>query len=169
MKSAISSDTANFPHKPPTLTGGYVTCRPRRAATRGSLPWGIVVTVFHVAGHRVVGALAAGLALSWRRDQAACAAAAASLGVLAAGAGTLFWHGLRHPGMFWGIAALVSGLLMMTAAIHLLRRPGATDGADARPGTALFATLLLTGLAACFLLYAVTLVRLNLDLPIIGT
>ena len=81
----------------------------------------------------------------------------------------LFWHGLRHPGMFWGIAALVSGPLTDTAAIHLLRRPGATDGADARPGTALSATLLMTGLAACFLLYAVTLVRLNLDLPIIGT
>lgn len=97
------------------------------------------------------------------------------MAILAAGAWNTFWYGLRHLGEFWGTAALVSGILMMAVAVIILVEQGGPGNlpvnnalqAVYKPVKPL-ETLLLTGLLACFLLYAITLVRLNMDLPIPG-
>ncbi|MEP6971070.1 MAG: hypothetical protein ABJA49_11540 [Betaproteobacteria bacterium] len=97
--------------------------------------------------------------------------ASIATGVLLAGAWNALWHGLRHLDAFWGLAALASGTLMVAAAALVLRRwRRAGAGIDAvlvthRNGPA---RLLFAGLLACFVLYAVTLVRLNLGYSIIG-
>ncbi|WP_372656810.1 hypothetical protein [Hydrogenophaga sp.] len=96
------------------------------------------------------------------------------IGVLVAGLWNVLWHGLRHLSQFWGQAALVSGLFMVLAAVLMLARPGADTGARPALATRLEPTirparpLVLLGLLACFLLYAVTLIRLNLGYPILG-
>lgn len=95
-------------------------------------------------------------------------------GLLLAGLWNSLWHGLRHLTDFWGIAALVSGAMMIAVAIVLLVEHG-SDGwrkrrAAVRAHAALkpLATLFVVGLALCFVLYTVTLVRLNLGLSIPG-
>ncbi len=74
--------------------------------------------------------------------------------VFAGGAWNTFWHGLRHPTEFWGIAALVSGLFMMLVAVSIIK--GVKTPAwliSIRPWA-------LVGLLCCFLLYAITIYRL---------
>lgn len=101
---------------------------------------------------------------------------AIAVGVLLAGAWNALWHGLRHLDAFWGVAALASGVLMMATAFIVLRRkrrataqvgdiPGAAPASARRAPLVL---LLFAALLACFLLYAVTLVQLNLGYSIIG-
>lgn len=95
-------------------------------------------------------------------------------GLLLAGLWNSLWYGLRHLGDFWGLAALVSGILMITVAVLVLlehgsdvwRRQSAAVRAHAvvKP----LAVVLVVGLALCFGLYTVALVRLNLGLPIPG-
>jgi hypothetical protein len=130
---------------------------------------GIVVTVFMLLALLLLSPWPAQL-VAWRRaGPAACRTLA--FGVLSAGLWNALWHGLRHLGDFWGIAALVSGLLMVAAAVLSLRS-GAADsphpsaGAPARSKS--LTPVLMAALSACFLLYAVTLVRLNLGYAIIG-
>jgi hypothetical protein len=95
-------------------------------------------------------------------------------GLLIAGLWNSLWHGLRHLADFWGQAALVSGFLMIAVAILLLVEHGGDSWrrqpAAVRAHAALkpLATVLVVGLALCFGLYAVALVRLNLGLPIPG-
>ncbi|WP_210547216.1 hypothetical protein [Rhodoferax sp. PAMC 29310] len=80
------------------------------------------------------------------------------------------WHGLRYWGDFWGKAALVSGILMMAVAVAVLlvvERSSAGWGhfASVRAVYKLIkpvSGVLVVGLLACFILYAVALVRLNL-------
>jgi len=134
---------------------------------------GIVVCVFMLLGLLVL------WPWSWAdtrgpRLRSARVTAAAG-GVLLAGAWNALWHGLRHLDAFWGIAALVSGLLMMASAGLVLRRPrrGRQPADPAGPATSadsggLAERLLFVGLLGCFVLYAVTLVRLNLGYPILG-
>jgi len=93
-------------------------------------------------------------------------------GLLIAGAWNALWHGLRHLQSFWGMAGLVSGIFMMLAAILLLSRSDSalSNNAVVISLSKLFKPLsivIIIGLAASFLLYAVTLIRLNLGLPII--
>ena len=95
-------------------------------------------------------------------------------GLLLAGLWNLLWYGLRHLTDFWGIAAMVSGAFMMGVAILLLFEHGSdawrSQAMAVRTHSALkpLAAALVVGLALCFVLYAVTLVRLNLGLSILG-
>jgi uncharacterized membrane protein len=80
------------------------------------------------------------------------------------------WHGLRHLGSFWGYAALITGIVMLLAGFILFveskpQRPAALQAVYKilnRLRLPIFIALLMG-----FLLYAVTLVQLNLNYPII--
>lgn len=76
-------------------------------------------------------------------------------GVVAAlGAWNVFWHAIRHLTDFWGIAALVSGLLMMLTGVYIIK-------ADWLPGglrRLMPAVLILLLLCACF--YGWTIINL---------
>lgn len=84
------------------------------------------------------------------------------------------WYGLRHLGTFWGHAALATGLVMLMAGIILLIESN-TGGKFLRTPALLAIYKLLKllripvviGLLAGFLLYAVTLIQLNLGYEII--
>lgn len=74
--------------------------------------------------------------------------------VLAAGLWNILWYGSQHYLEFWGIAALVSGSLMVITACYVLfpsRVPQRLR--RAKP-------LVLLLLLACALLYAITIYRL---------
>jgi hypothetical protein len=95
-------------------------------------------------------------------------------GLLLAGLWNVLWYGLRHLAEFWGLAALISGSVMILVAIALLVEPGSgawrQQSAAIRTRAALkpIASLLVAALGLCFLVYAVALVRLNLGLSIPG-
>ena len=78
--------------------------------------------------------------------------------VLTLGLWNAGWYGVRHWDEFWGVAAIVSGSLMIAAAV-LLRRATAIRS---------LRMTISVGLVASFLLYAVTIIRLNLGLSIPG-
>ena len=74
--------------------------------------------------------------------------------VLAAGLWNVLWYGLQHLTEFWGVAALVSGLLMITTTGYVLipsRLPGWIQ--TLRP-------VILLLLFGCAMLYAITIARL---------
>ena len=74
--------------------------------------------------------------------------------VLLAGLWNVFWYALRHLTEFWGIAALVSGLLMLIAAAYIAINSGLPAWLQkVRP-------VILLLLTACMLLYAITIFRL---------
>lgn len=90
--------------------------------------------------------------------------------LILAGLWNMFWYGIRHLSSFWGNAAVVSGALMLLAALLVLgeKKPVAPKCLLAfsnwiKP----FRLLITSGLVLSFLLYAVTLIQLNLGLPII--
>lgn len=80
------------------------------------------------------------------------------------------WYGIQHLGSFWGMAALVSGLAMILSGILL-----AVESRDEKSKfiisfyqlIKLIRSLTVVALLASFLLYAVTLIQLNLGVPII--
>lgn len=81
-----------------------------------------------------------------------------SIALLSGGLWNALWYGLRHADSFWGNASIITGLLMVLAAIHLF-------GVIKLPkGLAKICALCLT---AGFLLYSVTIIQLNLGCPII--
>jgi len=85
--------------------------------------------------------------------------------LLVAGLWNTFWHGLRNVDEFWGQAALGSGLIMIASALVILmslRRPA--EIVERR----WFHWLLIAALFMHFLLYAITLVQLNLGMEILG-
>lgn len=95
-------------------------------------------------------------------------------GLLLSGFWNVLWYGLRHAFECWGVAALVSGVLMIAVAVLLLVEHGG-DSWRRQPlmvrAHSVFKPLavpLVAGLSLCFVLYAVALVRLNLGLPIPG-
>jgi len=74
--------------------------------------------------------------------------------VFAAGAWNVFWYAIQHLTEYWGIAALISGLLMMLTAVFIVdesRLPNALR--KARP-------IILLLLLGCALHYAITIYRL---------
>lgn len=77
--------------------------------------------------------------------------------VLLAGIWNVAWYGIQHINQFWGLAAAGSGVVMVAVA---------TSSVAARQQRRLFQFLCLA-LLGFFLLYAITLIRLNLHLPII--
>jgi hypothetical protein len=133
---------------------------------------GIVMAVFMALAIAMAWPWSPALA-AWRSRHTRLVRAAAG-GIMLAGNWNALWHGLRHPDQFWGQAALVSGLLMVVAATLLLVRglahgnlsPGPQGQGGYRAGAGV--GLLVLALLGCFLLYAITLVRLNLGLSIPG-
>ena len=74
--------------------------------------------------------------------------------VLAGGLWNTLWYGLQHLTEFWGIAALVSGILMIITAMYVLsvhKLPSIL--VKAKP-------IVLFLLLGCALLYAITIARL---------
>ena len=131
---------------------------------------GIVVTVFMLLGLLLLSPLAnigfnrfakSGNNVTW-----------VGFALLLAGLWNCLWHGLRHLDNFWGLAALISGVLMVFAAVLLLGRVGSAvleNPLVVRLNKLLkpISVVIVIGLAFSFLLYATTLVQLNLGLPII--
>jgi hypothetical protein len=74
--------------------------------------------------------------------------------VLAAGLWNVLWYGLQNLTEFWGMAALVSGVLMIVTAVYIL--------APSRlPGWLVLAKpVVLTLLLGCAMLYSITIARL---------
>ena len=83
------------------------------------------------------------------------------------------WYGLRHLGSFWGHAALATGIVMLLTGILLLVEIGYTKTQRMPILLGVYKLLrpirgvILIALLAGFLLYAVTLIQLNLGYPII--
>jgi len=128
---------------------------------------GIVVTVFMGMGLLLlIPAVAACLErLAPRRS----VENAIVYGLLMAGLWNGLWHGLRHLDDFWGLTALLSGVCMVATALMLRRVPGTARAPGIVPWWRKAVTRVASvGLFASFLLYAVTLTRLNLGLSIIG-
>jgi len=112
------------------------------------LPMGTIVTACMLVGLVVAApiALIEKLPLLLRK---ACACV-----VLAAGLWNVLWYGLQHLTEFWGIAALISGVLMITTAGYVLvpsRLPAWIQ--RLRP-------VILFLLLGCAMLYAITIARL---------
>lgn len=93
----------------------------------------------------------------------------APLGLAAAGAWNTFWYGLQNSASFWGMAGLITGVVMMLSAV-VLTTQGNSNKLIARLYAILnpFRVPLFVALLASFLLYLVTLIQLNLGLPIIS-
>ena len=87
---------------------------------------GIVMTVFMALA--IVMAWPWSPALAASRQRHASLVRTAAGGIMLAGIWNALWHGLRHPDQFWGQAALVSGLLMVVAAILMLITCEAAEG-----------------------------------------
>lgn len=89
-------------------------------------------------------------------------------GLMLGGVWNSAWHGLRHLNDFWGQAALVSGVLMMAVAVILVVERSTAGWGRFGAVRAVYKLInpvsgvLVVGLLACFILYAVGLVRLNL-------
>jgi len=84
----------------------------------------------------------------------------------------LLWFGLRNLGDFWGWAAIVSGLAMILSAQLIITQHIIAQHSERfnMIGTKLVKIkgLIISVLALSFILYAVTIVQLNMGLPIIG-
>ena len=76
------------------------------------------------------------------------------------------WYGMQNVNTFWGMAALVSGVFMLLSAA-LVYKKGLTESACCHSKQHLIRLLVIVGLALCFALYAVTIIQINLGLPII--
>ncbi|MFT4629587.1 MAG: hypothetical protein ACI9WC_002044 [Arenicella sp.] len=89
--------------------------------------------------------------------------------LVTAGAWNTLWYGLQNAASFWGKAGLITGLVMILSAVLLT-----TQLNQNKIITFLYNILkpfrlpLFVTLLASFLLYLVTLIQLNLGLPIIS-
>jgi len=90
-----------------------------------------------------------------------------SLSLVILGAWNLLWYGLRHFGEFWGWSAIISGLAMILAAVIIFRERSDPVGSSTSTLGAVRGLVVIT-LAVSFILYAVTLIQLNMGLPILG-
>lgn len=93
--------------------------------------------------------------------------------LLLAGLWNSLWFGLRHIDQFWGIAAIVSGVAMVIVAVLIAKEYGDKSASYfshvclayryLQPIAIVAHTILLCS----FVLYAVTLIQLNLGMDII--
>ncbi len=81
------------------------------------------------------------------------------------GVWNIVWYGFRNLSDLWGVIAITSGAVMLSAAriIYIEHLVGAKSQVDINVRSA---TIIL--LAGFFLLYVVSIVQLNLGLPILG-
>jgi len=130
---------------------------------------GIVMAVFMLLGLLLVS--------PWKRSTLLgrpSVVRAASVGLMIAGMWNALWYGLRHLNDFWGLAALISGILMVAVAIIALAERGTAGSSSSGFVIRAYKMVkplslpIIVGLLACFLLYSITLVRLNLGYSIIG-
>ena len=132
---------------------------------------GIVVTIFMLLGLLMVSPLT-WLSFDAKRQNIALANFI-GLGLLLTGLWNSLWHGLRFLQDFWGLAALVSGIFMIMVAIIILNRHASTMVTKLPAITSAYklinplSALWILGLVLSFMLYAITLIRLNLGLSII--
>jgi hypothetical protein len=90
--------------------------------------------------------------------------------LMLAGLWNILWYGARHLASFWGNAAGVSGAFMLLAALLILgeKKPAPPKWLLASSNWIKpIRLLIIIGLALSFLLYAVTLIQLNLGFPFI--
>lgn len=90
--------------------------------------------------------------------------------LLVLGAWNTLWHGMRHLGLFWGNAAIFSGMFMMLTAMLLhINKINHQKGrmANTNKRIAFVRSFIIIGLLLSFALYAITLIRLNLGMSII--
>ncbi|MRI34925.1 hypothetical protein EOPP23_18275 [Endozoicomonas sp. OPT23] len=74
--------------------------------------------------------------------------------VFLAGVWNVFWYWLQHPTEFWGLAALVSGSMMLITAAYIVN-------CKRMPGWLIkLKPVVLFALLACALLYGITIYRL---------
>jgi hypothetical protein len=104
---------------------------------------------------------------------APCSANTISALLLLGGLWNSVWFGLQHLAIFWGLAALISGMLMVLAALMVFVQYGSGRLLEVvllQKAYVLIqplALVLTVALLLCFLLYGITLVQLNLGLPIL--
>ena len=117
---------------------------------------GIVITV---------ALLCALISLLWIKRFNKSALLVVSMFSILAGTWNVLWYWLRHPVSFWGLAALVSGLALLVVGLLTLQK---TDHINISLISDVAIKPLLLILSVSFLLYAITIIQLNLGLPIIG-
>lgn len=132
---------------------------------------GIVVCLVMALG------LVAFLPMPWREPDSAVSASGsisitlksiAPVALAIAGAWNALWYGLQNTAIFWGKTGLITGVVMMMCAVVLTSQLN-----KCRLITRLYKILnpfripLFVALLASFLLYLVTLIQLNLGLPVI--
>ena len=99
-------------------------------------------------------------------------------GLFLLGIWNAFWYGIENIHLFWGKAALGSGLFMITASIIIFgdSQRGYSPHSEDRDSALMswlyrllnpLRGIVLLGLGLSFLLYFITLVQLNLGYPII--
>lgn len=77
-----------------------------------------------------------------------------ALVLILAGSWNLFWYGVRNVPEFWGVAAAISGALLLLTGYFLLKRSADSSSTGRLRMAGWF------GLLVCFLLYAITILRL---------
>ncbi|MEM7360180.1 MAG: hypothetical protein AAF431_13850 [Pseudomonadota bacterium] len=131
---------------------------------------GIVVCVSMLIG------LLGFMPMPWRENQGNSVPAQSILGRIQSvaplllaimGAWNALWYGLRNLGSFWGNAGLLTGLIMMMAAVLLNKANTGSLLALIYRVLNPLRVLVFVALLASFLLYLVTLIQLNLGYPII--
>lgn len=126
---------------------------------------GIVVTVFMLLGLLLVSPLPV-LNLKKYKGNVSFVRFV-GFGLLLMGLWNLLWFGLRHLQLFWGQAAVVSGLFMIVVAILILGEQSFQNNKIYIKFKVL-SVFFIVGLFLSFLLYAVTLIQLNLGYGIIS-
>lgn len=85
--------------------------------------------------------------------------------LLLAGLWNTFWHGVQNLNIFWGQAALLTGVVMIVSAIVILMSLRQSNGRVKRRW---FHYLLITALLMSFSLYTITLIQIYSGMEILG-
>lgn len=80
--------------------------------------------------------------------------------VIAAGLWNVLWYALQHLLEFWGIAALISGVLLVLSGLYILQNPRPAVLPKWLHLADKLRIPIVLALFACFLLYAITIYRL---------
>ena len=91
------------------------------------------------------------------------------IGLLALlGAWNAFWHGVQYWPPIWAKAAIISGIFMiLTALLLTVKKYSIADSFLQGTAGKMTVYFIIVGLLCSFLLYAVTLIQLNMGYPII--
>ena len=131
---------------------------------------GIVVTIVMLFGLVILRPTPWRSSLTLEPNMAFVAVAIVSL--LVCGLWNFLWFGLRHLSEFWGWAAIISGLAMILSAQLIITQHIVAQHSDRFNllGTRLLKVkgVIISTLALSFVLYTVTIIQLNMGLPIIG-